>query len=82
MRPLLRYADFEDQIPAPHLLRKIAAVANDALTRLDEDFNAAYTDCRRPSMAQERLIQARRLCCTILPIPGFMFLSQRVTLTL
>lgn len=55
---LFSYVDLEERVPAHHPLRKIRAVVNDALSSLDEDFNAVYVDFGRPSIAPERLIRA------------------------
>lgn len=58
---LFSYVDLEARIPARHPLRKIRQVVNDALTSLDADFEALYTDFGRPSIAPERLIRASLL---------------------
>ena len=50
--------DLEDRIPGRHPLRKIRQVVNDALARLDREFEALYIDFARPSIAPERLIRA------------------------
>lgn len=55
---LFSYVDLEERIPAVHPLRKVRQIVNDALTSLDADFDALYTDFGRPSIAPERLIRA------------------------
>ncbi len=58
---LFSYVALEERVAAPHPLRKLRAVVNDALFSLDEDFNAVYVDFGRPSIAPERLIRASLL---------------------
>lgn len=58
---LFSYVDLEERIPAGHPLHKIRQIVNDALTSLDAEFNALYTDFGRPSIAPERLIRASLL---------------------
>ncbi|ETW12712.1 transposase, IS4 family protein [Roseivivax marinus] len=58
---LFSYVELEDRIPARHPLRKIWQVVNDALARLDAEFDALYTDFGRPSIPPERLIRASLL---------------------
>jgi len=58
---LFSYVDLEERIPARHPLRKIRQVVNDALTSLDAEFEALYTDFGRPSIPPERLIRASLL---------------------
>ena len=58
---LLSYVDLEERIPAGHPLHKIRQIVNDALTSLDAEFDALYTDFGRPSIAPERLIRASLL---------------------
>ena len=55
---LFSYVNLEDRIPVKHPLRKIRRVVNDALARLDAEFEALYVDFGRPSIAPERLIRA------------------------
>ena len=55
---LFSYVDLEARIPARHPLRTIRLVVNDALARLDAEFEALYTDFGRPSIPPERLIRA------------------------
>lgn len=58
---LFSYVDLEARIPARHPLRKIRQVVNEALSSLDAEFAALYTDFGRPSIAPERLIRASLL---------------------
>ncbi len=58
---LFSHVDPEERHPAQHPLRKIRQVVNDALTSLDGDFEALYTDFGRPSIAPEQLIRASLL---------------------
>lgn len=58
---LFSYVDLEARIPAKHPLRLIRRIVNDALTGLDGDFAALYSDEGRPSIAPERLIRASLL---------------------
>ncbi|PZX36713.1 transposase, partial [Roseinatronobacter thiooxidans] len=58
---LFSYIDLEERIPERHPLRKIRQVVNDALTSLDAEFEALYTDFGRPSIPPERLIRASLL---------------------
>ena len=55
---LFSYVDIEGRIPARHPLRRIRQVVNDALSRLDADFEALYVGFGRPSIAPEQLIRA------------------------
>ncbi|GHH06241.1 IS5-like element ISPha2 family transposase [Pseudodonghicola xiamenensis] len=58
---LFSYVDLEERIPVGHPLHKIRQIVNDALTSLDAEFDALYTDFGRPSIAPERLIRASLL---------------------
>lgn len=58
---LFSYVDLEDRIPAKHPLRLIRRIVNDALSVLDGEFTALYSDEGRPSIAPERLIRASLL---------------------
>ncbi len=58
---LFSYVDLEERIPPRHPLRKIRQVVNDALSSLDAEFEALYTDFGRPSIPPERLIRASLL---------------------
>jgi len=58
---LFSYVDLEDRIPAKHPLRLIRRIVNDALSVLDGEFAALYSDEGRPSIAPERLIRASLL---------------------
>ena len=54
---LFSHVDLEARVPARHPLRKIRQVVNEALTSLTAEIEALYTDCGRPSIAPEWLIQ-------------------------
>ena len=58
---LFSYVDLEERVPERHPLRLIRRIVNDALARLDPEFDALYTDFGRPSIAPERLIRASLL---------------------
>jgi len=58
---LFSYVDLEERVPAGHPLRKVRQIVNDALTSLDTEFDALYTDFGRPSIPPERLIRASLL---------------------
>jgi len=68
---LFSHVDLEERIPPRHPLRKIRQVVNDALARLDADFEALCIDFGRPSIPPERLIRA-----SLLQIP-FSIRSER-----
>jgi len=55
---LFSYVDVEARIPVRHPLRTIRQVVNEALSSLDAEFGALYTDFGRPSIPPERLIRA------------------------
>ncbi len=55
---LFSHVDLEERVPARHPLRVIRRIVNDALARLDAEFDALYTDFGRPSITPERLIRA------------------------
>ena len=51
---LFSHVDLEERVPARHPpLRLIRRIVNDALTSLDAEFDALYTDFGRPSIAPE-----------------------------
>jgi|GEM_PF-1845774 len=58
---LSSYLDLEARIPAWHPLRKIWQVVNEAMTSLDAEFEAFYTDLGRPSIAPELLIRVSEI---------------------
>ncbi len=47
---LFSYVDLEERIPVRHPLRKIRQVVTDALSSLDAEFEALYTDFGRPRL--------------------------------
>ena len=58
---LFSYVELEERVPEGNPLRKIRQIVNDALSSLDANFDALYTDFGRPSIAPERLIRASLL---------------------
>ena len=58
---LFSYVDLDERVPSGHPLRKIRQIADDALTSLDGEFGALYTNFGRHSIAPERLIRANLL---------------------
>ena len=48
----------ESRIAADHPLRDIKKLADAALRRLSDDFDAMYAECGRPSIPPERLLKA------------------------
>jgi len=58
---LFSYVDLDERVPAGHPLRKVRQIVNEALSSLDAEFAALYTDFGRPSIAPERLIRASLL---------------------
>ncbi len=55
---LLSYVDIEDRIPARHPLRQVKRIVDEALARLDAEFDRLYAAEGRPSIAPERLMRA------------------------
>lgn len=55
---LFSHGDPEARVPARHPLRKIRQVVNEALSGLDAESAALYTDVGRRSILPERLIRA------------------------
>ena len=51
----------EHRVPKDHPLRPIRALVNDALAKLDADFNALYAALGRVSIAPEKLLRAQLL---------------------
>ena len=58
---LFSYVDLDERVPARYPLRLIRRIVNDALARLDAEFEVLYTDFGCPSIAPERLIRASLL---------------------
>lgn len=58
---LFSYVSTESRVPKNHPLRTILALVDEALAALSEDFDAAYSDFGRPSIAPEKLIRASLL---------------------
>jgi transposase len=58
---LFSYGDLEERIGAEHPLRRIRQLADAALRRLSNRFDAIYGDLGRPSIPPERLLRAMLL---------------------
>jgi transposase len=58
---LFSYVSLENRIPADHPLRAIRALADAALARLSERFEALYSNTGRPSIPPEMLLRATLL---------------------
>ncbi len=58
---LFSYLSPESRIPKHHPLRPVRAMVNEALAELSSQFEAAYADTGRPSIAPEKLIRASLL---------------------
>ena len=55
---MLCLVSLESRIAADHPLRDIKKLADAALRRLSDDFDAMYAECGRPSIPPERLLKA------------------------
>ena len=51
----------EEQVPKDHPLRPIRQMVNEALAKLDREFNELYADCGKPSIPPEKLLRAQLL---------------------
>ena len=51
----------EQRVPKDHPLRPIREMVNEALAKLDEDFNALYAESGKPSIPPEKLLRAQLL---------------------
>jgi transposase len=58
---LFSYVDMEDRVPKEHPLRRVRELVNSALSKLDSQFGALYSNDGRPSIAPERLLRASLL---------------------
>jgi transposase len=58
---LFSYVSTESRVPKNHPLRTILDLVDEALSALSADFDAAYSDIGRPSIAPEKLIRASLL---------------------
>jgi transposase len=58
---LFSYLSPESRIPKKHPLRPVRAMVNKALAELSAQFEAAYADTGRPSIAPEKLLRASLL---------------------
>ncbi|HHJ13240.1 MAG TPA: transposase, partial [Gammaproteobacteria bacterium] len=51
----------EQRVPKDHPLRPIREMVNEALAKLDEDFDALYAESGKPSIPPEKLLRAQLL---------------------
>src|ERR1700677_3458950 len=58
---MFSYIGLEERVPKDHPLRAIRAMMDEALRRLDTEFERMYAQGGRPSIAPERLIRAQLL---------------------
>jgi transposase len=58
---MFSYVTMEQRIPADHPMRRIRAMADRALAKLDGVFDGLYSETGRPSIAPERLLRAQLL---------------------
>ena len=55
---LFSYVDLEARVPGVHPLRAIRVIVNEALADMGPEFEAAYSNIGRPSIAPEKLLRA------------------------
>ncbi len=55
---LFSYVDLEQRLPMRHPLRGIRVIVNEALADMGPEFEAAYSNIGRPSIAPEKLLRA------------------------
>lgn len=58
---MFSYVTMEQRIPAEHPIRRIRALVDEGLQRMDATFSAMYSQRGRPSIAPERLLRAQLL---------------------
>jgi transposase len=58
---MFSYVTMEQRIPADHPMRRIRAMADRALLKMDVVFDQLYSEMGRPSIAPERLLRAQLL---------------------
>ena len=58
---MFSYVTMEQRIPADHPMRRIRAMADRALGKMDGVFAELYSETGRPSIAPERLLRAQLL---------------------
>jgi transposase len=58
---MFSYVTMEQRIAPDHPMRRIRALTDRALARLDGDFDGLYSEMGRPSIAPERLVRAQLL---------------------
>ena len=55
---LFSYVDLDQRMPSRHPLRAIRVIVNEALADMGPEFEAAYSNIGRPSIAPEKLLRA------------------------
>lgn len=55
---LFSYVDLEQRVPSRHPLRRIRVIVNEALADMGPEFEVAYSNIGRPSIAPEKLLRA------------------------
>jgi transposase/sulfur relay (sulfurtransferase) complex TusBCD TusD component (DsrE family) len=58
---LLAFVDLEARVPPEHPLRRVKALADEALTALSPEFDRMYASTGRPSIPPERLLKSSLL---------------------
>jgi transposase len=58
---MFSYVTMEQRIPSDHPMRRIRAMADRALAKMDAVLDGVYSDLGRPSIAPERLLRAQLL---------------------
>ena len=58
---MFSYVTMEQRIPADHPMRRIRALVDRALEKMDGVFDALYSETGRPSIAPERFLRAQLL---------------------
>jgi transposase len=58
---LFAYVDLESMVPASHPLRRIKALSDASLSRMDSELTALYESAGRPSIPPERLLKGSLL---------------------
>ena len=74
---LFSYVDLEARVRPDHPLRRIRAIANEALATLERDFAALYSPIGRPSIPPEKLLRAM-LCQAFYSIRSERLLMERL----
>jgi transposase len=74
---MFSYVTMEQRIPADHPIRRIRAMVDEALGRMDATFSAMYAERGRPSIAPERLLRAQ-LLMVLYSIPSEQRLMEQL----